>query len=264
MAYAQVYVGNKSDASVWFDELRIEHGQGLQIQQTQYGPVDLLAYRYDGNRLLAVDDQVTTNQLPRPADYNGAPTSLAGDFQEQGIRQQTEYYYDANGSMTQDRNKGITGIAYNHLNLPKQIHFGIGADSLVFRYTAAGQKVAKLVYQTGQPVRRTDYLGPYQYEQDSLRFFPHAEGRVLRVANTTSGAVRYEREFTFKDHLGNLRLAYRAGQRRTYQATLEQDAAIRERETRQFDSLSVSPPIAQDVSNVVGRNLARTGTHGLG
>jgi hypothetical protein len=44
--------------------------------------------------------------------------------------------------------------------------------------------------------------------------------------------------------LDNLRLVYRAGQNRTYLATLEQDPATRQRETQQFDSLSISPPIA--------------------
>lgn len=145
------------------------------------------------------------------------------------MRQAQEYVYDANGSLTGDANKGITGILYNHLGLPRQIHFGSGADSVVFRYTAAGQKVAKLVYQSGQAnPQRTDYLGPYQYEGDSLRFFPHAEGRVLRfVRKDPAGqaTVRYEREYTLKDHLGNLRLAYRAGQRLTYTAGLEQDGA---------------------------------------
>ncbi|WP_345125078.1 DUF6443 domain-containing protein, partial [Hymenobacter antarcticus] len=149
----------------------------------RFGPVDHLAYAYAGNRLQAVDDQVSTNQLPRPFGYEGAPASLAGDFQEGGSRQGREYWYDANGNLTQDRNKGITGIAYNHLNLPRLIHFGIRGDSLVFRYTASGQKVAKLVYQTGKPTQRTDYLGPFQYEGDSLRFFPHAEGRVLRFVS---------------------------------------------------------------------------------
>ena len=187
----------------------------------RFGPVDNLLYAYTGNRLQAVNDNVTGNQLPRPRSYEGAPTSLAGDFQEGGTRLGQEYLYDATGNLTQDRNKGITGITYNHLNLPRQIHFGIGADSLVFRYTAAGQKVAKLVYQTGKLLpQRTDYLGPYQYEGDSLRFFPHAEGRVLRTVNTI-GVVRYQREFTFKDYLGNLRLAYRAGQRRVYYAGME-------------------------------------------
>ena len=180
----------------------------------QFGPVDDLSYAYAGNRLQAVNDGVTGNQLARPAGYHGAPASLAGDFQEQGVRQAQEYGYDPNGSLTSDANKGITGIVYNHLGLPRQIHFGQGADSVVFRYAAGGQKVAKLVYQAGKPLVRTDYLGPYQYEGDSLRFFPHAEGRVLRFVNALSGAVRYEREYTLKDHLGNLRLAYRLGCRR--------------------------------------------------
>ncbi len=105
---------------------------------------------------------MTGNQLPRPAGYNGAPTSLAGDFQEQGVRQATEYDYEANGSLTRDRNKSITAVAYNHLSLPRQVRLGSGADSVVFRYTAAGQKVAKLVYQTGKPTQRSDYLNSFQ------------------------------------------------------------------------------------------------------
>ena len=233
----------------------------------QYGPVDELTYAYAGNRLQAVNDAVNTNQLPRPRGYEGAPTSLAGDFQESGTRLGQEYLYDANGNLTQDRNKGISGIVYNHLNLPRQIHFGLGADSIVFRYTAAGQKVAKLVYQTGKTKpQRTDYLGPYQYEDDSLRFFPHAEGRVLRFAQRDAARqwhVRYEREFTFKDHLGNLRLAYRAGQVRRLTATLEQDSTTHGRESQQFDSLSVSAPVAQNVSAAgsPSRNLAHTGVY---
>jgi RHS repeat-associated protein len=221
----------------------------------QYGAVDNLSYAYVGNRLQAVDDAVTGNQLVKPATYRGAPTSLAGDFQEASVRLNQEYFYDAVGNLTQDKNKGITGIKYNHLNLPRQIQFGSGADSVVFRYTASGQKVAKLVYQTGQATpQRTDYLGPYQYEQDSLRFFPHAEGRVLRfVSKDPAGqaTVSYQREYTLKDHLGNLRLAYRLGQPRTLLATLEQDEPTRKREYQQFDSLSISAPVAQNVGTGV-------------
>ena len=224
---------------------------GTSRQGKQYGAVDNLTYAYQGNRLQAVDDAVTGNQLPQPASYHGAPTSLAGDFQEAGVKLGQEYLYDANGNLTQDKNKGITGIGYNHLNLPRQIHFGTGADSVVFRYAASGQKVAKLVYQTGKPVLRTDYLGPYQYEQDSLKFFPHAEGRVLRFVQYDPAhqpTVSYQREYTIKDHLGNLRLAYRAGQVRTLLATLEQDETTHQRESQQFDSLSVSAPVAQATS----------------
>ena len=217
----------------------------------QYGAVDNLTYAYQGNRLQSVDDQVTGNQRVQPATYHGAPTSLAGDFQEAGGHQGQEYLYDANGNLTADKNKNITGILYNHLNLPRQIHFGQVGDSVVFRYAAGGQKVAKLVYQTGKPTpQRTDYLGPYQYEQDSLKFFPHAAGRVLRFVQYDAAhqpTVSYQREYTVKDHLGNLRLAYRAGQVRTLTATLEQDATTHKRESQQFDSTSVSMPTAQNV-----------------
>jgi len=216
-----------------------------RLQGAQYGPTDELTYAYAGNRLQAVDDAVTGNQLPAAPGYHGAPTSLAGDFQEAGVHLAQEYRYDANGNLLRDQNKGITDILYNHLNLPRQIRFGTGADSVVFRYAASGQKVAKLVYQTGKTPQRTDYLGLYQYEADSLRFFPHAEGRVLRfVSSDPAGqaSVRYQREYTVKDHLGNLRLAYRTGQVRTLLATLEPNNATRE--TQQFDSLSVSQPIA--------------------
>ena len=57
-------------------------------------------------------------------------------------------------------------------------------------YSASGQEVSKLVYQAGRWCARTT-VGPYQYEQDSLRFFPHAEGRVLRAVSPVSGAVTY-------------------------------------------------------------------------
>ena len=54
----------------------------------QFGPVNNLAYA--GNRLQAVNDGVHGNQLARPANYHGAPAPLAGDFQEQGVKQAQE------------------------------------------------------------------------------------------------------------------------------------------------------------------------------
>jgi RHS repeat-associated protein len=216
--------------------------EGSRTGPKRYGATDDLTYSYAGNRLTRVDDGVSTNGLAPPAGYQGAPTSLAGDFQEAGVRQADEYRYDANGNLTADANKRITNIAYNHLNLPRRVVFG--TDSLVFRYAASGQKVAKLVYQTGKPLQRTDYLGAYQYEDDSLRFFPHAEGRVLRAVRLDAAGqeqVRYVREYSLKDHLGNLRLAYRPGQRARYAATMEVDPPSRARqEEQQWDSVRLA------------------------
>ncbi|MET3034457.1 hypothetical protein, partial [Flavobacterium johnsoniae] len=37
-----------------------------------------------------------------------------------------DFDYDDNGNMILDKNKNITLITYNHLNLPKKITFGTG------------------------------------------------------------------------------------------------------------------------------------------
>ncbi|WP_167856469.1 DUF6443 domain-containing protein [Hymenobacter metallicola] len=203
----------------------------------QYGFIDKLTYAYQGNQLTSVQDAI-------PATAPVGSSSLAGDFQDNratALSPGPEYTYDLNGNLTADYNKGITSIAYNHLNLPRRIT--LGSDSIVFRYTATGQKVTKLVYQGQKPVQQTDYAGSFQYEQDSLRFFPHAEGRVLRFATRDDAnqlQVRYTREYSLKDHLGNLRLAYRTGDSARYVATMEAEpTSVARREEQQFDSASV-------------------------
>jgi RHS repeat-associated protein len=232
---------------------------GTSKQAPQFGRVDQLAYTYQGNRLLAVDDTIRGNALARSADYYGAATSLAGDFLERTSYRQTgqvEYSYDANGSLLRDTNKGITQIRYNHLNLPELVKF-TDQDYLEFRYAANGQKVAKRVFQTGKPMVQTDYLNGYQYESDSLRFFAHAEGRVLRFVSPVSGQARYEREYTIKDHLGNLRLAYRRGIPTAYTATLETTPASRAtQEEQQWDQQSLV-----STRTLVNRLVARTGDY---
>jgi len=40
-AYAQVYVANESNVPVWFDDVKIEHWPGLQVQETHYDPFGL-------------------------------------------------------------------------------------------------------------------------------------------------------------------------------------------------------------------------------
>ena len=60
---------------------------------------------------------MTGNQLPRLTSEEGAPISLAGGFQEGGTHLYQKYLYDANGTLTIDRNKDNKGTAYNRLNL---------------------------------------------------------------------------------------------------------------------------------------------------
>jgi len=186
-----------------------------RTRPAQFAETDNLRYRYTpptgepaSNRLQRVDDLAPAPtafgaRLPERPDFNDGPTSN---------RTTPDYSYDGAGSLTSDANKRITRISYNHLRLPESVVWATG-DSLRFRYTANGQKVAKLTYAVGKSVVRTDYLGPWQYEHDSLRWLSTSEGRALRQLRrdpASQPTVRYAYEYTLKDHVGNLRVAFRA------------------------------------------------------
>ncbi len=145
--------------------------------------MDELSYTYQGNQLLSVTD--TTNN---PEGFNDANTTG------------NDYTYDVYGNLKTDKNKGITAIAYNHLNLPVQITFTGG--TMGYTYDATGTRVAKTVTPTGGSAQTTDYLGGFQYLNNVLQFFHQPEGFVAYTNN------QYLYHYIYKDHLGNNRLTY--------------------------------------------------------
>ncbi len=173
--------GNIMNLSRYGD--RDEQYLPIQIDNLQYG------YATNSNKLLSVAD-------------NSNNTSGFKDGNTTG----NDYLYDVNGNMTVDKNKNITAITYNHLNLPTQITFGNNGN-IVYIYTASGQKVKKVVTSTTPAsVVTTDYLGGYQYSNTSLQLFSTAEGYVKNTL--VSGTNSYSYVFNYTDHLGNTRLSY--------------------------------------------------------
>jgi RHS repeat-associated protein len=176
--------GNIMNLSRYGD--RDEQYLPIQIDYLQYG------YATNSNKLLSVADN--SNNTSGFKDGN-----TTGD----------DYVYDVNGNMTVDKNKNITSIVYNHLNLPTKIVFATG--NIVYFYNASGQKVQKVVTEN-ITVTTTDYLGGYQYikktasEPVELQFFPTAEGYVKNTP--VSGTNTYRYVFNYTDHLGNVRLSY--------------------------------------------------------
>ena len=170
--------GNIMNLSRYGD--RDEQYLPIQIDNLQYG------YATNSNKLMSVVDN--SNNTSGFKDGN-----TTGD----------DYVYDANGNMTVDKNKNITAITYNHLNLPTKIIFPTG--NIVYFYTASGQKVQKVVTEN-TTLTTTDYLGGYQYKNAFLQFFPTAEGYVKNTP--VSGTNTYSYVFNYTDHLGNTRLSY--------------------------------------------------------
>jgi RHS repeat-associated protein len=156
----------------------------------QYLPIqiDNLGYNYGTN----------SNQLKSVTDA----TNNTSGFKD-GITTGNDYEYDVNGNMTVDKNKNITAITYNHLNLPTKIIFPTG--NIVYIYNASGQKVQKVVTEN-TTVTTTDYLRGYQYKNTVLQFFPTVEGYVKNTP--VSGTNTYSYVFNYTDHLGNTRLSY--------------------------------------------------------
>ncbi|WP_234420915.1 DUF6443 domain-containing protein, partial [Aquimarina sp. Aq78] len=162
---------------------------------TVFTDMDILSYTYDaGNKLLSV------------ADIGNKTYGF-----KDGTNTNDDFVYDANGNMIQDQNKGITGITYNHLNLPKTVtvnntdHNG----NISYIYDATGAKLKKIATE-GSSLIETEYAGNYVYKNGNLEFFNTSEGYVEQH----SDGFKYI--YQYKDHLGNIRLSYNKGGNKTF------------------------------------------------
>lgn len=158
------------------------------------GLIDQLSYNYSGNRLSYVNDGVTGN-------------NDVGDFRNNNTGTD-DYDYWADGSLKLDKNKGITNITYNYLNLPQEITFGSG-QKIVYAYDGGGNKLEKQVLLNGVLQRSTAYIQAMVYEKTgaagTYNFYQLAtdEGRAVYESNA------WVYEWNYTDHLGNNRLSFR-------------------------------------------------------
>ncbi len=149
--------------------------------------MDDLTYTYDwGNTLLSVSDTGNTKGF------------------KDGNTSGNDYAYDVNGNMTMDKNKGITSITYNHLNLPETVSISNseGTGDITYIYDATGVKLKKTAPSGGSLT--TEYAGNYIYNNGNLEFFSTSEGYA--EPNNSNG---FDYIYQYTDHLGNIRLSYK-------------------------------------------------------
>ncbi len=155
---------------------------------SNYNNMDVLNYDYHSsevsNKLYQVHDTGNDNYGFKDSTTNNQ-----------------DYWYDTNGNLTKDDNKGITSISYNHLNLPTSVSLSGGTISYI--YDAVGTKLSKTVSGV-----TTYYAGNHIYEGSSLKFFNHAEGYTEPV-NASNYGSGFKYIYQYKDHLGNIRLSYK-------------------------------------------------------
>jgi RHS repeat-associated protein len=178
---------------------------GESMGNPTFGTVDNLTYAYqaNSNKLINVTD--AENDLTRVK---------VGDFRDKNKHTTTglnDYAYDIDGALVSDKNKDIVSITYNHLNLVANVVFTNNREIKYF-YDAAGVKLKKEVWEGGIMTDYTNYVGSFTYNKEKLEFVNTPEGRA--IPKWVGSNITFEQEFSYKDHLGNLRVSFREGELR--------------------------------------------------
>jgi RHS repeat-associated protein len=181
--------------------------------------IDALGYTYISN----------SNQLQNVIDSNNDAQTVLGDFRYSpsytaalGSSKTTsavDYGYDVNGNLIQDKNKDITSITYNYLNLPAVITV-TAKGTITYIYDAMGNKLEKRTVDntTSSALQTTTtYLGNFAYQNNILQYFGHEEGRIRKAAD----GVTFTYDYFLKDHLGNVRMMLTEEQKTDAYPTLD-------------------------------------------
>ena len=118
-----------------------------------FGLIDDLMYSYNGNQIKAISDKAGSLL------YDGS-----FDFKD-GANADVEYFYDTNGALVKDLNKGFSNIEYDVLGNMKCITFSNGFKTK-YIYDAAGNKL-RTTHESAV-TNTTDYVGNFVFEDGKL------------------------------------------------------------------------------------------------
>lgn len=167
------------------------------------GPIDKMRYSYLNTNMSNKLSSVTEDASIAQTD------NKLGDFTDANTAND-DYSYDDNGNLKVDKNKRITGITYNYLNLPVTITLananGTQRGTIEYTYDASGARLSMKVSETGRPVKTILYIGDALYENDELQYIQHEEGRIRYTKKAGSATGKYEFDYFIKDHQGNTRM----------------------------------------------------------
>ena len=151
-----------------------------------FGLIDDLTYAYNGNQIKSISDKAGSLL------YNGS-----FDFKD-GADADVEYFYDANGALVKDLNKGISNIEYDILGNLKCITFSNGFKT-EYIYDAAGYKL-RTTHESAV-TNTTDYIGNFIFEDGKLDKYLF-DGGYCSFDNNQNPTFHYYE----KDHLGSIRM----------------------------------------------------------
>ena len=151
-----------------------------------FGLIDDLTYAYNGNQIKSISDKAGSLL------YDGS-----FDFKD-GADADVEYFYDANGALVKDLNKGISNIEYDVLGNLKCITFSNGFKTK-YVYDAAGNKL-RTTHESAV-TNTTDYVGNFVFEDGKLSKYLF-DGGYCSFDQNQNPVFHY----CEKDHLGSVRM----------------------------------------------------------
>ena len=141
---------------------------------------------------------VSDNQIQSISDKAGS-LLYDGSFDfKDGASESTEYFYNANGALTKDLNKGISKIKYDVLDNLSCITFNNGFKTK-YVYDAGGSKLRTI--HEALTTNTTDYIGDFIFEDGKLSKYQFEGGYCSFDSNLNPTYHYYE-----KDHLGSIRM----------------------------------------------------------
>lgn len=190
------------------------HTNNGEIGEECYGVSQQIDIDLDGNRLKKI-----TNKVP---SCNAYGTLMFQDKSNDII----EYYYDKNGNLIKDANKGVRKIEYNYLNLPQYVEMN-NSQYIRYIYDANGRKLKQeriilrsLVdvpmgsIQTLDASQIVSYSTVYYCNNNIFIKFNEKQGVELQQIFTSEGYLyKYDAKtwmhyYQLKDHLGNIRAEF--------------------------------------------------------
>jgi RHS repeat-associated protein len=217
--------------------------------------IDSLRYNYLAN----------SNRLNDITDGVNNPQSILGDFKKPVDATTPDYVYDQDGNISKDRNKETDSVIYDQRN---QAAAAVLKKGIIYmQYNDMGKLLSKIVIDTsGQQgsTKVTHYSNGFVYEQDTLRYIMHDNGRI-RLVYKTGQPGRYVFDTFVKDYQENVR-AVLASNRDTaqYFAGMETDrSAVENALFSNIDNTRTVLPAGYPADNTTNPNTYAAKLNGV-
>ena len=162
-----------------FNKIRLAKWQAAEKDDGEYGKIDNLNIKLNGNQLLSVTDDAL------PANKYSSMNFVDGASEE------TEYEYNGVGALTKDKNRGLT-IEYDNLNNPQFMQFNDG-NTILYDYSSDGTLLSKTYgAHKAEPLSAQSAIGGENENNSTI-------GSTLTPTIIYTGTTEYSGDIIYKD-----------------------------------------------------------------